>query len=219
MSTTWPPVTFYEIRVGDTVRSLDHRTGDVIATGQVDNVVHCKNHDRILSYSLGLLARSDYPILKGRPHGPHHSSPCPQVPDRFFLRPGPMPLLRPRYAPNRGHPLRACRRVQAMRHAGKNRRHTYRRGPRRCRTDPIPHRSRCSNAQSHPSTSTAPPLRLSTLAGESLLLLRTPHQPHHWRVPVLRLTSQSRHMSIALIITVRIILEHRISRHRLRRCG
>ena len=47
MSTTWSPVTFYEIRVGDTVRTLDHRTGDVIATGQADNVVHCKNHDRI----------------------------------------------------------------------------------------------------------------------------------------------------------------------------
>ena len=50
------------------------------------------------------------PILKGRPHGPHHGSPCPQVPDRFFLRPGPMPLLRPRHAPNRGHPQRMANR-------------------------------------------------------------------------------------------------------------
>lgn len=61
MSTTWAPVTFYEIRVGDTVRSLDHRTGEVIANGQVDHIVHCKDHDRAVNHTLGLLARSDYP--------------------------------------------------------------------------------------------------------------------------------------------------------------
>lgn len=63
-------VTFYEIRVSDTVRTLDHHTGDAIATGQVDNVVHCKNYDRILSYSLGLLARSDYPYIERKTSWP-----------------------------------------------------------------------------------------------------------------------------------------------------
>lgn len=66
MSTAWAPVTFYEIRVGDTVRSLDHRTGEVIANGQVDHIVHCKDHDRAVNHTLGLLARSDYPNIERR---------------------------------------------------------------------------------------------------------------------------------------------------------
>lgn len=66
MSTTWAPVTFYEIRVGDTVRSLDHHTGEVIANGQVDHIVHCKDHDRAVNHTLGLLARSDYPHIERR---------------------------------------------------------------------------------------------------------------------------------------------------------
>ena len=66
MSTTWAPAAFYEIRVGDTVRSLDHRTGEVIAAGQVDHVIHCKDHDRVVSHSMGLLARSDYPHIERR---------------------------------------------------------------------------------------------------------------------------------------------------------
>jgi hypothetical protein len=36
----------------------------------VDNVVHCKNHDRILNYSLGLLARSDYPHIERKTSWP-----------------------------------------------------------------------------------------------------------------------------------------------------
>lgn len=55
MSTTWAPVTFYEIRVGE-----------VIAAGQVDHVIHCKDHDRAVSHSMGLLARSDYPHIERR---------------------------------------------------------------------------------------------------------------------------------------------------------
>lgn len=70
MSTTWAPVTFYEIRVGDTVRSLDHRTGEAITTGQVDHIVHCKDHDRVVSHTLGLLARSDYPDIERRTSWP-----------------------------------------------------------------------------------------------------------------------------------------------------
>ena len=66
MSTTWVPAAFYEIRVGDTVRSLDHRTGEVIANGQVDHIVHCKDHDRAVNHTLGLLARSDYPYIERR---------------------------------------------------------------------------------------------------------------------------------------------------------
>ena len=66
MSTTWAPVTFYEIRVGDTVRPLDHRTGEVIANGRVDHIVHCKGHDRAVNHTLGLLARSDYPHIERR---------------------------------------------------------------------------------------------------------------------------------------------------------
>lgn len=66
MSTAWAPAAFYEIRVGDTVRSLDHRTGEVIAAGQVDHIVHCKDHDRVVSHSMGLLARSDYPHIERR---------------------------------------------------------------------------------------------------------------------------------------------------------
>ena len=34
------------------------------------------------------------------------------------------------------------------------------------------------------------PFRLPAPDGEPLFLLRTPHQPPHWRVPVLRLTRQ-----------------------------
>ena len=47
-----------------------------------------------------------------------------------------------------------------------------------------------SDTQRGSSTSTAPPFRLPAPDGEPLLLLRTPHQPPHWRVPVLRLTRQ-----------------------------
>ena len=81
MSTTWAPVTFYEIRVGDTVRSLDHRTGEVIANGQVDHIVHCKDHDRAVN------------------HTHQHRPSRPSCPDRLLLRPGPLPLLRRRHAP------------------------------------------------------------------------------------------------------------------------
>lgn len=70
MSTTWAPVTFYEIRVGDTVRSLDHRTGEAITNGQVDQIVHCKDHDRTVNHALGLLARSDYPHIERRTSWP-----------------------------------------------------------------------------------------------------------------------------------------------------
>lgn len=66
MSTTWLPVTFYAIRVGDIVRTIDHATGEVIVAGQVDHVAHCKDHDRAVSYSLGLLARSGYPHTERR---------------------------------------------------------------------------------------------------------------------------------------------------------
>ena len=52
MSTTWAPAAFYEIRVGDTVRSLDHPTG------------------RVVSHSMGLLARSDYPHIERRTSWP-----------------------------------------------------------------------------------------------------------------------------------------------------
>ena len=94
MSTTWAPVTFYEIRVGDTVRSLDHRTGEVIANGQVDHIVHCKDHDRAVNHTLGLLARSE-----GEPRAHQHRPSRPSCPDRLLLRPGPLPLLRRRHAP------------------------------------------------------------------------------------------------------------------------
>ena len=70
MSTAWVPVTFYEIRVGVTVRSLDHRTGEVIAIGQVDHIVHCKDHDRAVNHTLGLLARSDYPHIERKTSWP-----------------------------------------------------------------------------------------------------------------------------------------------------
>lgn len=70
MSTTWALAAFYEIRVGDTVRSLDHRTGEVIAAGQVDHVIHCKDHDRVVNHTLGLLARSDYPHIERRTSWP-----------------------------------------------------------------------------------------------------------------------------------------------------
>ena len=70
MSTTWAPAAFYEIRVGDTVRTLDYRTGEVIAAGQVDHVIHCKDHDRAVSHSMGLLARSDYPHIERKTSWP-----------------------------------------------------------------------------------------------------------------------------------------------------
>ena len=78
MSTTWAPAAFYEIRVGDTVRSLDHRTGEVIAAGQVDHVIHCKDHDRAVS--LGLLARSDYPHIERRTSCPPAQAVAPVMP-------------------------------------------------------------------------------------------------------------------------------------------
>ena len=62
-------------------------------------------------------------------------------------------------------------------------------GCRRRRAAPLPHQS-CSDTQRGSSTSTAPPFRLPAPDGEPLFLLRTPHQPPHWRVPVLRLTRQ-----------------------------
>ena len=70
MSTTWAPAAFYEIRVGDTVRTLDYRTGEVIAAGQVDHVIHCKDHDRAVNHTLGLLARSDYPHIERKTSWP-----------------------------------------------------------------------------------------------------------------------------------------------------
>ena len=80
MSTTWAPVTFYEIRVGDTVRSLDHRTAEVIAKGQVDHIVHCKDHDRAVNHTLGLLARSDYPHIERRTSCPQAQAVAPVIP-------------------------------------------------------------------------------------------------------------------------------------------
>ena len=80
MSTTWAPVTFYKIRVGDTVRSLDHRTGEVIANGQVDHIVHCKDHDRAVNHTLGLLARSDYPRIERRTSCPPAQAVAPVMP-------------------------------------------------------------------------------------------------------------------------------------------
>ena len=80
MSTTWAPVTFYEIRVGDTVRSLDHRTGEVIANGQVDHIVHYKDHDRAVNHTLGLLARSDYPHIERRTSCPPAQAVAPVMP-------------------------------------------------------------------------------------------------------------------------------------------
>ena len=80
MSTAWVPVTFYEIRVGVTVRSLDHRTGEVIAKGQVDHIVHCKDHDRAVNHTLGLLARSDYPHIERRTSCPPAQAVAPVMP-------------------------------------------------------------------------------------------------------------------------------------------
>ena len=80
MSTAWVPVTFYEIRVGVTVRSLYHRTGEVIAIGQVDHIVHCKDHDRVVNHTLGLLARSDYPHIERRTSCPPAQAVAPVMP-------------------------------------------------------------------------------------------------------------------------------------------
>ncbi|AYD89688.1 hypothetical protein D5R93_05830 [Actinomyces lilanjuaniae] len=62
---TWEPVCFSEIRVGDTVRTRDHTTGEVIAQGVVDYVTHPKEH-RAISATEGLIARSDYPHIERR---------------------------------------------------------------------------------------------------------------------------------------------------------
>lgn len=63
---SWVPVAFCEIRVGDTVRTLDAATGEVIAQGVVGYLVGLKDHDRAVSPEAGLLARSDYPSIERR---------------------------------------------------------------------------------------------------------------------------------------------------------
>lgn len=62
----WEPIGFHEVRVGDTARTLDPETGEVIASGRVDHLVRLADHDRATSDVLGTVARSDVPTTERR---------------------------------------------------------------------------------------------------------------------------------------------------------
>lgn len=59
---TRTPTTFADLQAGDLIATVTP-DGDVLASGVVDRIVVCKDHDRAVDKHGDPLARSDYPHI------------------------------------------------------------------------------------------------------------------------------------------------------------